>query len=381
MPNSTVYIGDLISQEERRSYISINNNEISSIYVSFAGLCSWLALFISLYSVVQHFHHFHKPYLQKYIIRIIWMIPIYSINAWLALKFSSLTIYFDTLRECYEAFVLYSFMKYLTNYLYREMNIDKENNAIEIKPPVKHLFPFNLIWAPLDGGYSFLYLSRHCILQYIAIRPLTTFIALVSEISGIYYNGTYSLDETYIYLLIINNISQMTALYFLTLFYLSFKEELSSMKPFPKFVCIKFVIFITFFQSCIISFLINKGFIIKDSSLNNKRSTIDTYLQDLLICYEMLIASIAHLWAFSHQPFINLSMENSGRCYSFMRVLDFSDERTDLTDHVHQIYSRLRIFMKNRRRRNNGEHQQVDHDYEVLIPLSTTSSSKYQNSD
>ena len=89
-------------------------------------------------------------------------------------------------------------------------------------------------------------------------------------------------------------------------------------------------------QACIISFLINKGFI-KDTSAVNKRSTIDTTLQDLLICFEMLIAAVAHLYAFSHKPFVDLAMENESPFYSFMRVLDFSDERTDLTDHVHQI--------------------------------------------
>ena len=57
----------------------------------------------------------------------------------------------------------------------------------------------------------------------------------------------------------------------------------------------------------------------------------------MLICYEMLIAAIAHLYAFSHKSFIDLAMETESPCYSFMRVLDFSDERTDLTDHVHQI--------------------------------------------
>lgn len=146
MPNSTMALSGLIT-----------DSEINSIYVSIAGLCSWLACFISLWEVVKHFHHFHKPYLQKYIIRIIWMIPIYSINAWLALKFSSLTIYFDTIRECYEAFVIYSFMKFLTNYLYREIEY-KENNAIECKPRVKQLFPFNLIFNDLPGGYTFLYI-------------------------------------------------------------------------------------------------------------------------------------------------------------------------------------------------------------------------------
>ena len=72
MLNTTVALGDLSKAD-----FVLTNSEISSLYVSLAGLCSWLACFISLYEVIKHFHHFHKPYLQKYIIRIIWMIPIY----------------------------------------------------------------------------------------------------------------------------------------------------------------------------------------------------------------------------------------------------------------------------------------------------------------
>lgn len=48
-------------------------------------------------------------------------------------------------------------MKFLTGYLYREIEY-KENNAIECKPRVKQLFPFNLIFNDLPGGYTFLYI-------------------------------------------------------------------------------------------------------------------------------------------------------------------------------------------------------------------------------
>ena len=37
------------------------------------------------------------------------------------------------------------------------------------------------------------------------------------------------------------------------------------------------------------------------------------------------------------RPFIDLAAYNEPACYSFMRVMDFSDERTDITDHVIQI--------------------------------------------
>lgn len=84
------------------------------------------------------------------------------------------SIYFDTLRECYEAFVIYSFMKYLLNFLYREMDIE---TVIDCKPSQRHLFP--LCWLdPLPGGRIFLYKVKHGVLQYTVVRPITTFVAL-----------------------------------------------------------------------------------------------------------------------------------------------------------------------------------------------------------
>lgn len=51
----------------------------------------------------------------------------------------------------------------------------------------------------------------------------------------------------------------------------------------------------------------------------------------------MMIAAIAHLYAFSHQPFVDLAAASDPCCYSFMRVVDLSDERTDITDHLRQV--------------------------------------------
>ncbi len=43
--------------------------------------------------------------------------PIYSIDAWLALRFKDARLYLDPVRECYEAYVIYNFYAYLMNFL------------------------------------------------------------------------------------------------------------------------------------------------------------------------------------------------------------------------------------------------------------------------
>ena len=51
----------------------------------------------------------------------------------------------------------------------------------------------------------------------------------------------------------------------------------------------------------------------------------------------MLLAAIAHLFAFSHRPFIDLAASSEPCCFSFMRIIDLTDERIDINDHFRQI--------------------------------------------
>ena len=104
------------------------------------------------------------------------IVLLYLFIKWLAMFFPSISIYMDTLRECYEAFVIYSFLKYLFNFIYYEVHMN--DIVIDCKPDVKHIFPFCCM-PPIKGGRHFINTCRHGMLQYIVIRPITTFLALL----------------------------------------------------------------------------------------------------------------------------------------------------------------------------------------------------------
>jgi len=341
-----------------------------TVWPALAGLFAWLSLFLSTWEVCQHLIHYNKPYLQKYIVRILWMVPIYGMNAWLGMKFPSASIYLDTLRECYEAFVIYSFLKYLMNFLHRETDMDI---VVECKPPQPHLFP--LCWFdPLPGGRLFLHKVKHGVLQYTVIRPITTTIALLSQMCGIYGEGSYSLGSTYIYLFLINNISQMVAMYCLVIFYHCYRHELSPMRPLSKFICIKAVVFFSFFQGVLIGILIEFGMITRAVVVTSTEDklAVQRNLQDFLICFEMMIAAIAHLFAFSHKEFVDLTTEdNDSCCTSLMRVLDMSDERTDMTDHIRQVYRKAKDTWNNKK--TDGKDDPYN-EATTLIPLQSRGS-------
>lgn len=58
---------------------------------------------------------------------------------WIALKYPSIAIYFDTCRECYEAYVIYNFMTFLLNYL--ENQYPNLVLMLEAQEQQKHLPP------------------------------------------------------------------------------------------------------------------------------------------------------------------------------------------------------------------------------------------------
>ncbi|VCW97446.1 unnamed protein product [Gulo gulo] len=208
-----------------------------------AGIFLLLTIPISLWVILQHLVHYTQPELQKPIIRILWMVPIYSLDSWIALKYPSIAIYVDTCRECYEAYVIYNFMGFLTNYL-----TNRYPNLVlilEAKDQQKH-FPPLCCCPPWTMGEVLLFRCKLGVLQYTVVRPFTTIVALICELLGIYDEGNFSFSNAWTYLVIINNMSQLFAMYCLLLFYKVLKEELSPIQPVGKFLCVKLVVFVSF---------------------------------------------------------------------------------------------------------------------------------------
>ncbi|XP_039295366.1 transmembrane protein 184C [Nilaparvata lugens] len=320
-----------------------------------------LAVPISVWEIMQHMIHYSKPYLQKHIIKILWMVPIYALNAWLGLLDPTVGIYVDCFRECYEAYVIYNFMIYLLNFLKFEnrdsnRNFDnKQHKELVLK-------------------------CKHGILQYCVVRPVTTGIAFVCHLKGIYGDGEFKSDVAYPYIIIINNISQFVAMFFLARFYKANRPELAPMHPIGKFFCIKAVIFFSFLylqgrtqyvcvdgkssgtlsvksgvpQGSVLGpllFLImiddlsinvpSKIVLYADDTTVLNRHSDDTQavalsesnLKNFLLCIEMFLAAVAHRYSFSHRPYTNEQVEEKSLCDAFIAMLDFSDIGADLKEH------------------------------------------------
>ncbi|XP_013109857.1 transmembrane protein 184C isoform X1 [Stomoxys calcitrans] len=308
------------------------------------GLFVLSAVPVSIWHIIQHVIHFTKPILQKHIIRILWMVPIYALNAWIGLFFPKHSIYVDSLRECYEAYVIYNFMVYLLNYLNLGMDLEA---TMEYKPQVHHFFPLCCL-RPWVMGREFIHNCKHGILQYTVVRPITTFISVICELCGVYGEGTFAGNFAFPYIVVINNISQFVAMYCLVLFYKANKEDLKPMKPLPKFFCIKAVVFFSFFQGVLLNVLVYYKFIkdIFGATDLGDDANLASLLQNFLICIEMFIAAVAHIYSFPHHPFHINSPQywnnpNHNWCRAFLSMIDISDIQEDVTEHLGVVSSSI----------------------------------------
>ncbi|NWW89468.1 T184C protein, partial [Rhynochetos jubatus] len=299
-----------------------------------AGIFLLMTIPISLWGILQHLVHYTQPELQKPIIRILWMVPIYSLDSWIALKYPNIAIYVDTCRECYEAYVIYNFMVFLSNYLTnRYPNLVL---IIEAKDQQRHLPPLCCCpsWAM---GEVLLFRCKLGVLQYTVVRPFTTIIALICELLGVYDEGNFSFNNAWTYLVILNNMSQLFAMYCLVLFYKVLREELNPIQPVGKFLCVKMVVFVSFWQAVLIALLVKVGVISEKHTWEwQSVEAVATGLQDFIICVEMFLAAIAHHYSFSYKPYVQEAEE--GSCFdSFLAMWDISDLRADISEQVRNV--------------------------------------------
>lgn len=300
-----------------------------------ATIFALLTLPISAYSIINHLVNFTQPELQRPICRVLAMVPIYSIDSYLAIRFTDYAIYFDTLREWYEAYAIYNFMALVMRYLQRNYDM---RYILEYKPHQRHLFPFCCL-PPFPHGSAFIQSCKNGVLQYSFVRTLTTVIAFITQIFDRYGEGQFNFHYSYIYIVIINNISQIWAMYCLILFYYTMRLELRPMDPLLKFAAIKLVVFMTFWQSVLIASLVFFGVITAKPEWAWKNDKdLSSGLQDFMIVIEMFCLALMHHYAFPVTPFSE-GVGNMGVAWStnIPALLDHSDVRTDVAEHVRVI--------------------------------------------
>ena len=255
-----------------------------------------------------HFHiiHYCSP-LQRHYIRILWMIPIYSVESWLALRFNEQKLYLETGREAYEAYVVYSFYKLMRDFLG-----DKPQALARLRRVRERTGRDKTRWYETPGACccrdwrldsQFLTRSSLGVYQYVFLRTVCALLGLILEQWHLFGEGHYEWDKFYVYYVIIVNLSQCWALWCLLVFYQIMKEDLKPLRPLPKFLVIKAVVFVSWWQGIIIMYMASREML--HPVLDYSSEDVAKGLQNLLICAEMLVYGLCFHYVFRYTDFKN----------------------------------------------------------------------------
>ena len=89
------------------------------------AIFTFIAVVVSLFLITMHATHYLKPWEQRHIIRILFMVPVYAAVSLLSYYYYNHSVYFEVIRDCYEAFAIASFFSLLCAYIAPDLHQQK----------------------------------------------------------------------------------------------------------------------------------------------------------------------------------------------------------------------------------------------------------------
>ncbi|KAL0271589.1 UNVERIFIED_CONTAM: hypothetical protein PYX00_008639 [Menopon gallinae] len=335
-----------------------DNSEVTPIFLqtktaqAIAGIFVFCAIFLTCQQIYKHLRWYTNPSEQRWIIRILFIVPIYAFYSWVSLLFfnkESYYIYFFTVRDCYEAFVIYNFLSLCYEYLGGEGNIMSE---IRGKPIRSSCLYGTCCLVGKTYTIGFLRFCKQATLQFCLVKPVMAFVIIFLQAFGHYHDGDWSPNGGYLYTTIIYNFSVSLALYGLFLFYFATRDLLTPFEPVLKFCTVKSVIFLSFWQGVLLAVFEKAEVIdpiINSSGEQTTAGTVSAGYQNFLICIEMFFAAIALRYAFPYQVYAQgCNTDSRGRSVTMQSISSSLKETMNpkdiMTDAIHNFHPQYQQY-------------------------------------
>lgn len=257
---------------------------------------------LALLMIVQHLRNYNKPHFQRYYVRIIFMIPVYSLVSFLGYRYYEYSTYFELALSFYEAFVIASFFILILNMLGDQDG--REKDVLSRGKRHAAVFPLCCVHFYTDSWW-FLEVVKWSILQYVVVEPLEAITGVALEATGRLCPESYSFEFGHVWLTLVEFVSVTLATYVLIQFYIIIRHDIAAFRPLLKFVAIKLVIFLSFYQSICLSVLGYAG-VIKATEFWTQ-ANVEYGLNALIITVEMFLFCILDWFAYSHKDFVSRS--------------------------------------------------------------------------
>jgi len=238
-----------------------------------------------------------------YTIRIISIVPLYSLEGLLALigKATRANRILDLLRKGYECIVVVAFAQLLTFKLggVRELTENLEESECHHILPVSFILP-RYSWAPPK---RFVRRTLICLLQYVPCALLLVFMMTMFWPVGMWIKPLRQPLEFLIQgAIVLMNGSQLIAMYGLIAFYHANRVRLAPMRPVLKMASIKILLFFTFWQEMIVHLAMKRSFFdrwAKGSVTHWSSEDIAEGILNGMLCIEMFLLALAHHWVYA----------------------------------------------------------------------------------
>ncbi|KAI5362131.1 Putative organic solute transporter subunit alpha/Transmembrane protein [Septoria linicola] len=277
-----------------------------------AAIFGLISVVISLFLIWRHATHYLVPGEQKHIIRILFMVPVYSVVSFLSYLYYRHAVYFDVLRDCYEAFAISSFFALLCHYVAPTLHDQKEY--------FRGVVPVNWFWGVFGlqkctggkdkgilrrprSGLTWFNVIWVGIFQYCFIRVFFTIVSVITEAFDKYCEASLSPAFAHIWVLAFECLSVTIAMFMVVQFYIQLKADLAEHRPFLKVLSIKLVIFFSFWQTIVISLLSSDTVGVLKPTDRLAFSDIQIGIPSVLLCIEMAAFSVMHMFAYPWKPY------------------------------------------------------------------------------
>eukprot|EP01113_Clastostelium_recurvatum_P015403 TRINITY_DN1857_c0_g1_i4.p1 TRINITY_DN1857_c0_g1~~TRINITY_DN1857_c0_g1_i4.p1 ORF type:complete len:382 (-),score=57.21 TRINITY_DN1857_c0_g1_i4:38-1183(-) len=319
------------------------------IWAFTAGLVA-ISVILSFSLVYAHLRNYNAPDQQRYIVRILFMVPIYSVASWLSLRYYWLSVFFDLVRDCYEAVVVYSLFLLMVEYMggYETAKDTFGEKAKQKK--FRALAP--CCCFRLHAARWMLRLCKRLMLQFVFLRPATAFVAVGLHAASIYCPGNFSPHKGFLWVTLTNTLSISFAMFSLVQFYLLVRQDIQDYKPGSKFLAVKFVVFLSFWQGIAISLLARTNLLTEAPHWTMDNLT--SFIQNSMVCVEMVAAALWHIHAFSYKGFVEQGKKTSVRT-GLVDVINQADVWRDFVESYHpRSYRRRKYEMLEHRQDDAG---------------------------
>jgi hypothetical protein len=348
-------------RENVDQYVSVTNNQFRAendfVKYQLAGTFTLIACLISFWHITSHLRNLHKPYVQRRIAAILWMVPIYSVTSWLSLVFPYLEPTLSVVRNLYEAYVIYTFIGFLVAILEdgkglqglvekMTKRVEEERESIQLalqtgeRPPSPRLSPPFSCCHTEDASsvaVAWLYQCKMMALQFVLLKPVLVVLPIaLGCIPGVDMNvptithHRVNWDSPALYINMLQCVAVSVAFYGLLLFYHGSDKELEWCNPWPKFLCIKAVVFMTFWQEIGLQAM---------SALKVVDEHSAGQFQNLFVCLEMLLASAAHFYIFPHEEWADGYRKEKERSLGVRDTLALKVDPSTLSHNTQQSES------------------------------------------